>query len=169
MTKGLFLLSGCLIKSLETSYFAYCPHTFVFLYDEGRAMVRFLAVVFSVFTLFSVSGCTSAAIAVVDEKISQMTEMDCTSVNMVFGDPYCKEKREEIKQEPVYCYKTLGGIDCYATKNPYNTEASERVRTVSALGSEGAKVEYLGKEPDTKKSIFAWPFMEAKTDTAELD
>ncbi len=131
-------------------------------------MMRVLSVAFLFAALFAVSGCTTAAVAVIDEKISQMTEMECTSVNVMFGEDYCKEKREAIKQEPVYCYKTLGGIDCYSQKNPYNTEKSERVRTVSELGSAGAKVEYVSQKRE-KGSLLPWPFVQAKKEEDKTD
>ncbi len=118
--------------------------------------------------LFGASGCTSAAVAIIDEKISQMTEMDCTSVNVMFGESYCREKLKKLKQEEVYCYKTLGGVDCYREKNPYKTEQSKRVRPVTALGSEGAKVEEIGPTQD-KKSVFNWPFVEAKAESLPTD
>jgi len=134
----------------------------------GQGMARILSITFSLLALFSVTGCTGAAVAVIDEKISQMTEMQCTSVNVMFGEDYCKEKREAIKQEQVYCYRTLGGVDCYSQKNPYNTEQSERVRTVSELGSKGAKVEVISQKKE-RKSIFPWPFVEAKKDDVKAD
>jgi len=130
-------------------------------------MLRLLRTSFLFGSLFFLAGCTTAAIAVIDEKMSQLTEKDCTSVNIVFGDGYCKEKTRPINQEPVYCYRTLGGIDCYAEKDPY-AGPSGRVREVSALGSKGAKVEYIGQKTENK-SIFNWPFASEKLETAEIE
>ncbi|MCG8493147.1 MAG: hypothetical protein MI743_16115 [Sneathiellales bacterium] len=132
-------------------------------------MLRSIIVVFSLFMLTVLNGCTGAAVAVIDEKISQMTEMECTSVNMMFGEAYCKDKSKKVVQEPLYCYKTLGGIDCYSRKNPYETEKSERVRSVSELGSDGAKVEIVKKDDKKQKPIFNWPFVEARKASEETD
>ena len=131
-------------------------------------MVRLFILGLLTSVLLSTTGCTSAAIAVIDEKISQMTEMDCTSVNVMLGESYCRDKLRKLKQEEVYCYKTLGGIDCYREKNPYKTEKYNRARAVTALGSKGAKVEYLSENKDNKK-LFNLPFAEAKAETLQTD
>lgn len=130
-------------------------------------MYRFIVFGFLGVSLLATSGCTTAAVAVLDEKVSQMMDQDCTTLNIMLGDSYCREKRKAIKQEEVYCYRTLGGVDCYDKKTPY-TEQSPRVRDVSELGSMGAKVEYLGEKTE-KKSIFTWPFSAEKVETAEID
>ena len=126
-------------------------------------MFRFLAKVSLALSLLATTGCTTAAVAVLDEKVSQMMEQDCTTVNIMLGESYCKDKRNEIKQEPVYCYRTLGGVDCYAQKGPYKTE-SPRVRDVSELGSNGATVEFVSQKSDSKPL-----FLSRKLDTAEVD
>lgn len=130
-------------------------------------MFRFLVKVFLALSLLATTGCTTAAVAVLDEKVSQMMEKDCTTVNVMLGESYCKAKRNEIKQEPVYCYKTLGGIDCYAEKGPYKS-TSPRVRDVSELGSTGAKVEYVSQKSDDEP-LFQWPFLSRILNTAEVD
>ncbi len=114
------------------------------------------------------SGCTTAAVAVIDEKISQMTEKECTTVNIMLGEDYCRDKKRHIKQEQVYCYKTLGGIDCYATKDPYASGTSERVQEASALGSEGAKVTYIGQSEQSSNPL-SWLFGKDNSETAEVD
>ncbi len=118
--------------------------------------------------VLSTTGCTSAAVAVIDEKISQMTEKNCTTVNIMLGEDYCRDKIRHLKQEAVYCYKTLGGVDCYREKNPYKTERSERVRAVTALGSEGARVEEIGAESDAVKTV-KWSAVEANSEKLSLD
>ncbi|WP_025897838.1 hypothetical protein [Sneathiella glossodoripedis] len=125
-------------------------------------MLGFLAVV----TLSS-TGCTTAAVAVLDEKVSQMMGQDCTSVNIMLGESYCKEKRKEIKQEQVYCYRTLGSINCYDRKDPYSSK-TPRVREVTELGSLGAKVEYIGNKPVVEENI-GDPFATRKIDTSEIE
>ncbi|OUR75290.1 hypothetical protein A9Q83_17830 [Alphaproteobacteria bacterium 46_93_T64] len=129
--------------------------------------MRTIATSFLLLILLAATGCTTAAVAVIDEKISQLTDKECTSVNIMFGEDYCREKKRVIKQDPVYCYRTLGGVDCYSKKEPY-TKPSARVREVSALGSKGAKVEYVSEKRDTGP-IFKWPFSTEKLNTAELD
>ncbi|WP_169567322.1 hypothetical protein [Sneathiella limimaris] len=130
-------------------------------------MLRVIVCGFLFSVLLSTTGCTSAAVAVLDEKMSQMTDKECTSVNIMLGEDYCKPKRNEIKQEQVYCYRTLGGVDCYSEKSPYSTP-SPRVRSVSELGSTGAKVETVSQKKDDSP-FFSWMTTSKKLDTAELD
>lgn len=132
-------------------------------------MVRFIVFSLLACVLLGTTGCTTAAVAVLDEKISQMTEMDCTSVNVLLGESYCRENKRNLKQEKIFCYKTLGGIDCYREKNPYKTEKSARVRPVTALGSEGAKIEYIGENDDDNKHLYTGSFSEAKLKTEAVD
>ncbi len=130
-------------------------------------MFRFLVLGLLAVLTISTTGCTTAAVAVLDEKVSQMMDQDCTSLNIMLGESYCKEKRQEIKQEQVYCYKSLGSINCYDRKDPY-ANTSPRVREVSELGSLGAKVEYIGQN-STKNTKNQRPFPTEKIDTAEVE
>ncbi|GLQ05456.1 hypothetical protein [Sneathiella chinensis] len=103
-------------------------------------MIRLLSSLL-LFTILGVtSGCTTAAVAVIDEKVSQVMEEDCSTVNVMLGESYCRPRLKELVQEQVYCYRTLGGVDCYARENPYQTNASPRVRPQEALGTTGARV-----------------------------
>lgn len=123
--------------------------------------MRLLIVGFLVTILLGMTGCTTAAVAVIDEKISQMTEKDCTTVNIMLGEDYCRDRDRSLRQEQVYCYRSLGGVDCYREKNPYDTDKSPRVQPAAVLGSAGAEVEYLG-ENKKSSSFFSWPSAEAK-------
>lgn len=55
------------------------------------------------------------------------SEMVCTEINS-----------EIVVQRPLYCYRTLGTVDCYSEPNPYLNEHSPRVRKVPPLASLGA-------------------------------
>ena len=129
--------------------------------------MRLMVVGLLFLVLSATTGCTTAAVAVIDAKVSQLMDQDCTTVNIMFGDNYCSDKQRELKQDPVYCYRSLGGVNCYSQKEPY-AKPSERVREVSELGSQGAKVEYLS-EKKSDGPLFNWPFFTKKLNTAELD
>jgi len=131
-------------------------------------MLRLITVGFLLSITLFTTGCTTAAVAVIDEKISQMTDKDCTSVNIMLGESYCRDKARQIKQEPVYCYKTLGGVDCYAVKDPYENGTNDRVRDVSQLGSKGAEVTYIGQQ-EANNGALSWLFGKPDAKTAEID
>lgn len=64
------------------------------------------------------TGCTSVVVEnVVDETLSAYAEADCAAKNLLFGAPVC-DKRAVAAAPPVYCYNTLGDIECYDVPDP---------------------------------------------------
>jgi hypothetical protein len=132
-------------------------------------MVRIFFLGMMLALLLGMSGCTTAAIAVIDEKISQMTDQDCTTVNLMLGDSYCKDNKVRITQAPLYCYRTLGGVDCYGDKDPYAMAGTERAASTSELGSTGVSVARTEPSVRSAGTTVRWPGLSAQTETAELD
>ena len=99
-------------------------------------MWRLLSLVF----LFTVAACTETAIGAIDEKISQWTDRECSTVFMMLGDNYCREKRVigDRPGERIHCFRTLGGVDCYAEADPYGINGSGRARQATRLTDPGA-------------------------------
>ncbi|WP_339778638.1 hypothetical protein [uncultured Thalassospira sp.] len=56
---------------------------------------------------------------IVDHIVSASTGRDCSTVRSSMGEPYCKT--DPIPEPPLYCYRTLASVTCYATPDPYNT------------------------------------------------
>ncbi len=56
---------------------------------------------------------------IADHIISLSTGRDCSTVRSSMGEPYCKT--DPIPEPPLYCYRSLASVDCYATPDPYNT------------------------------------------------
>jgi hypothetical protein len=51
--------------------------------------------------------------------IHAFTGKDCVPINVLAGKPMCPEEDEPKKEEtPVYCYRTLGQIDCHTEPDP---------------------------------------------------
>lgn len=103
---------------------------------RGLAMWRLLSLVF----LFTVAACTETAIGAIDEKVSQWTDRECSTVFMMLGDNYCREKRVigDRPGERIHCFRTLGGVDCYAEADPYGINGSGRARQSTRLTDPGA-------------------------------
>jgi hypothetical protein len=60
-----------------------------------------------------------------DHAISLYSGKDCSTVRVERGQSYCKE--DEVNPEPtVYCFRTLGGVDCYS--QPTDPSISNRER-----------------------------------------
>lgn len=90
-------------------------------------------------TVFTTSGCSSDVFKAVDKKVAGIFGDSCSFTNLSTGDDFCPTKREIFVQPPLYCYKTLGSVNCYSEENPYLTERSPRVRKVPALASTGVE------------------------------
>jgi hypothetical protein len=67
----------------------------------------------------------------VDAVLSRKLDQDCAVINLLEG-PYCRSRTLPNPQAPVYCYRTLGGVDCHAQADPYAVER-ERVTAPRAL------------------------------------
>ncbi len=74
------------------------------------------------------AGCGTAAVAIVDEKVSKWTASDCSANRFFTGGPYCREAPVEPGPQPaLYCYRTLGTVDCYSQPDPWGYDGNERV------------------------------------------
>ena len=64
-------------------------------------------------------GCTTAAITIVDEAMSGLTGKECR-LNHVFRDDreICYQAVSLPQGPRVFCYRTLGRVDCYREPNP---------------------------------------------------
>lgn len=108
-------------------------------------MWRLLSLVF----LFTVAACTETAIGAIDEKISQWTDRECSTVFLMLGDNYCRDKLVigDRPGENMHCFRTLGGVDCYAEEDPYGINASGRTRQATRLADPGAPSPAQAEEP----------------------
>ena len=79
--------------------------------------IRFVLVLTLVAPLLG--GCGIAAVTAIDETMSSFTGKECR-VRHVFQDDraICYEAVALPQGPRVYCYKTLGGVDCYREPNP---------------------------------------------------
>ncbi|HYM33710.1 MAG TPA: hypothetical protein VEU47_20590 [Candidatus Cybelea sp.] len=73
-----------------------------------------------------VAGCTSTAVKTFDAKMSLWTDSECSYAHVLFGDTYCRPRTVEREKDPVYCFRTLGGVDCYGDSDPYKVSQSGR-------------------------------------------
>ncbi len=107
-------------------------------------IMRGLTIVALLGAAVATSGCSSDVFKAVDKKVAGIFGDSCSFTNLSSGDDFCPTKKEIFVQPPLYCYKTLGSVNCYSEENPYITEKSVRVRKVPALMSAG--VEYISVE-----------------------
>lgn len=85
----------------------------------------------------SVSGClgvgTAATVAagttatvIAEDKLptdfvaEAVTGQDCSYIrHLEDKGPLCRPKQRQVIERPVYCYKTLADVECYAERDPY--------------------------------------------------
>jgi hypothetical protein len=103
-------------------------------------MLHSFKIVYLIAFVFFLSACTTDIVKSVDEQMSELAGTKCSATNLSVGEDYCQAPKLEYIQVPVYCYKTMGGVDCYRKPNPYHAESAERVRPALSLGSHGADI-----------------------------
>ncbi len=69
----------------------------------------------------------STVVGAVDEAVSRRTDQECSVMNFVDGDGYCRSRTVASGRPPVHCYKTLGGVDCYGQTDPYGLAKTGQV------------------------------------------
>ncbi|MBC8242591.1 MAG: hypothetical protein H8E30_19275 [Alphaproteobacteria bacterium] len=84
-------------------------------------MLSWLRVILLVTAAANTAGCTAVALKVVDEvdaTVSKLSQSDCQLVRMVHGMDVCRSTGSEAILPAAYCYRTLGGVDCYDRADP---------------------------------------------------
>jgi hypothetical protein len=61
---------------------------------------------------------TNTKKSLVDHAVSSAVGEDCSMVNLSQIGQYCREQIT-VERPPVYCTKTLGGVDCHDKPDPY--------------------------------------------------
>jgi hypothetical protein len=70
--------------------------------------------------------------------IHALTGKDCVPLNILAGKPMCPDPEETAAKEPeetaakeeaVYCYRTLGQVDCHAEPDPMMSPTTRLYRT----------------------------------------
>jgi len=98
---------------------------------------------------FLLGACTETAIGALDEKMSQWTDMECSTVFIALGDGYCRDriKAGDRPAEKLHCFRTLGGIDCYAVADPYEVNSTGRTRQAQRLTEPAPPVRLAADPP----------------------
>jgi hypothetical protein len=114
--------------------------------------MRQFRVALALAALLGSSGCTSLAVETLDSKFSQITEADCSYAHVLVGEAYCRSHTLDRSKEPVYCFKSLGNVDCYAEADPYKINPSGRALQPQPLETPTPKP---GEPPAAKDGVSA--------------
>ncbi|WP_374465914.1 hypothetical protein [Ferrovibrio sp.] len=58
----------------------------------------------------------------VKTRIERRLEVTCNPLNLVSDGTYCVSNYKPTDRQEVWCFKTLGGVDCYGEPDPYSLE-----------------------------------------------
>lgn len=88
----------------------------------ARRFIYFIGLVL----LLGGSGCTTLAFETAEKKLSQWTDAQCSYAHVLVGEPYCVKPAAPKEQPPLYCFRSIGDVDCYAEADPYQINPSGR-------------------------------------------
>ncbi|MEI6557512.1 MAG: hypothetical protein WCO00_03825 [Rhodospirillaceae bacterium] len=54
-----------------------------------------------------------------DHLMSWATGRDCSIIHYEQGGAFCEDSPKEIDRRSLYCFKTLGGVECHQRPDPY--------------------------------------------------
>ena len=98
---------------------------------RGRIVKRFCCIAGLAVLLGGSSGCAAVAIGVpiaagaIDTKVSQSTDGECSVENILVWDSFCHKTEAKVPPQ-LYCFRSIGGVDCYPESDPYQVSASGR-------------------------------------------
>jgi hypothetical protein len=73
------------------------------------------------------------ATEVIKAKIERRLEVTCNPLNLLSDGSYCVSNYKPTDRQEVFCFKTLGGVDCYAEPDPYSLEGRQLPAAPRAL------------------------------------
>lgn len=62
---------------------------------------------------------------IVKTKVERRLEVTCNPLNLISDGTYCVSNYKPTDRQEVFCFKTLGGVDCYAEPDPYSLEGRQ--------------------------------------------
>ncbi len=78
----------------------------------------------------------SPGMIALDETVSRKFEKDCSMWNLVGDDAtYCRERLVPNTRPVVYCFKTLGGVECHNKPDPYDVASANRFNPQQPLAA----------------------------------
>ena len=80
-------------------------------------------------------GCTDLAVGTFDAKMSQITDEQCSYAHVLVGESYCRSRTVASNDQPIYCFRNIGQVDCYTTADPYDINHSTRTREPPLVGA----------------------------------
>lgn len=93
-----------------------------------RTILQFLQG-FLLASLLLTSGCMSVAtvaLETMDENISVLRNENCKAAHLLFAKAYCQPRSRPADEAPLYCFRTLGDVNCHNVPDPYQMAKGSR-------------------------------------------
>jgi hypothetical protein len=71
------------------------------------------------------SGIASVGYEIYKARVEKRLGMTCNLENIIVEGSYCVSNFKPTDRQEVFCFKTLGGVDCYAEPDPYSLEGRQ--------------------------------------------
>lgn len=62
---------------------------------------------------------------IIKARVERRLEVTCNPLNLLSDGTYCVSNYKPTDRQEVFCFKTLGGVDCYAEPDPYSLEGRQ--------------------------------------------
>lgn len=99
-------------------------------------MLLFGRLIFVVGLAVALTGCGAAAVRLVEDAAEAVTDDDCSVSRALSGDGALCEAREiPPEPDPVYCFQTIGQVDCYAVPDAMGETNQRAPRPSQPIGS----------------------------------
>ena len=84
-----------------------------------------------------VTGCGTVAVSVLDKSISSATGRECSFARAFEGGELCygAQPDDADANASLFCYQTLGTVDCYNEADPYDPDKDRATEPLRPLGS----------------------------------
>ncbi|WP_341895855.1 hypothetical protein [Ferrovibrio terrae] len=98
-------------------------------------------------TPFTQSTAVGVGYEIFKARVERRLEMTCNLENVIVDGKYCVSNFKPTDRQEVFCFKTLGGVDCYAEPDPYSLEGRQLPAPPRALADPRMPMTPPGRRP----------------------
>jgi hypothetical protein len=94
------------------------------------------------------SGILSVGYEIYKARVEKRLGMTCNIENVITEGSYCVSNFKPTDRQEVFCFKTLGGVDCYAEPDPYSLEGRQLPAAPRPLADPRMPMTPPGRRPE---------------------
>ena len=98
-------------------------------------MPLFARLILTVDVAVALTGCGAAAVRLVEDAAEAVTARDCSISRAMLGEgALCEPLEIPPEPDPVYCFHTIGQVDCYAVPDAMSDTNERAPRPTKPIG-----------------------------------